>query len=290
MKTEQPRYSLRPHNLLLAFILISAAVPPVASAQISPSDSRRIVKEVSAEGSCAIVGMTAEQCQLLALQRARASAIEQAAGVSVTSSTLVTNSVLAADFIKTYSKGFIVSEKATWLPLGQYQRDPLTAPIPEYRIRISADVFIPEKKVPPLGLKADLNKVSFRNGENSMLELRTNRKARIAIFNLTADDKVMMLFPNQWEKENLIPGDSTVKFPGPFSKTEVVMQTIPGHKRDAEAFMIVALDLSLERDFLNLFPSGAPIAFSEFFKKYSEIADHAEDVILTYEVVSGKGE
>ena len=267
MKGRQPGYFLKPSHLLLTLILFCAGLPAVAPAQTLPSDSGRIVKDVSAEGSCAIVGMTAEQCQLLALQRARASAIEQAAGVSVTSSSLVTNSVLAADFIKTYSKGFIVSEKPTWLPLGQYQRDQTTAPIPEYRIRISADVSIPQKKIQPLGLKTDLNKISFRNGENAALQIKTNRKARIGIFNLTADDKVMMLFPNQWEKDNLVPGGETVKFPGPYSKTEVVMQTLPGHKRDAEAFMIVALDPNHEKDFLVLFPHTRPMAFSEFFKK-----------------------
>ena len=90
----------------------------------------QIQKGVKAEAACAIVGMSAEQCQLTALQRARAAAIEQAAGVSVTSATLVTNLTLVADFIKTYTRGYIVSEKVTWLPLGQYQKDPASTPIP----------------------------------------------------------------------------------------------------------------------------------------------------------------
>jgi len=288
MKTEQSAYPLKPIPIIPALILFCAAFSAVVPAETHPSNSRRILKDVSAEGSCAIVGMTAEQCQLLALQRARAAAIEQASGVSVTSSTLVTNNVLAADFIKTYSQGFFINEKATWLPLGQYQRDSSTAPIPEYGVRISADVFIPQKKLHPLGLKADLNKISFRSGEKAVLEMKTNRKARIAVFNLTADDKVMMLFPNQWEKENLLPGGKSLCFPGPDSKTEMVMQTLPGHKRDAEAFMVVALDPNHGKDFLDPFPLGRPMVFSEFFKRYSEVADQAEDVILTYEVVGEK--
>lgn len=87
-----------------------------------------IVKNISAEGACAIVGMSAEQSQLIALQRARVAAIEQAAGVSVTAGTLVTNFTVAADFIKTYARGFIVRERAAWLPLGQYQKDASVAP------------------------------------------------------------------------------------------------------------------------------------------------------------------
>ncbi len=54
--------------------------------------------------------------------------------------------------------------------------------------------------------------------------------------------------------------------------------------------MGVALDPKLERDFLGLFPPGGPMAFSEVFEKSSKVADHAEDVILTYKGVSGKGD
>jgi uncharacterized metal-binding protein len=61
----------------------------------SPVYPAEALKNIFAEGSCAIVGMSAEQSQLIALQRARAAAIEQAAGVSVTSGTLVTNARLA---------------------------------------------------------------------------------------------------------------------------------------------------------------------------------------------------
>ena len=180
----------------------------------------------------------------------------------------------------------MTAEQCQLLALQRARRDSSTAPIPEYRVRISADVFIPQKKIQPLGLKAELNKISFRTGEKAILEMKTNRNARIAVFNLTADDRVMMLFPNQWEKENLLPGGRSLSFPGPDSKTEMVMQTLPGHKRDPEAFMVVALDPHPDKDFLAFFPPARPMALSDFFKKYSEISEYAEDAILTYEVVS----
>lgn len=40
----------------------------------------RLVKGVTADGSCAVVGMTAEQARLTALQNARMGVIEKAAG------------------------------------------------------------------------------------------------------------------------------------------------------------------------------------------------------------------
>jgi len=245
-----------------------------------------VVENISSEGSCAIVGMSAEQCQLIALQRARAAAIEQASGVSVASSTLVTNMALTADFIKTYSKGFIVNEKVQWLPLSQYQKNPSTPPIPEYRVKIIADVRVPEQKIKPIELKAKTNSIVFKSGDKAVIEVRAGREAKIAIFNITADDKVVMVFPNEHDNDNLISKDKKLSFPDKSTKTELIMETLPGHKRDAEAFFISGMDKSYPKNFQDIFMPSEPMSFAAFFKKYSEIADYAEDVILTYEVVS----
>ena len=245
----------------------------------------RIVKNVNAEGSCAVVGMSAEQSQLMALQRARMAAIEQAVGIRVTSSTIVTNARLAMEFIRTYSKGFIVNEKVKWLPLRQYQKDNSTPPIPEYRVKITADVYKPERKIKPIGLTARINESLFRKGENARIDIKSERNTRIAIFNITADDKVVMIFPNQYEKNNIILGRRTLTFPAKNSQIELVMQTLPGHKRDTEALFVVAMDDSYDRKFSIIFKPFDPMGVSEFFRKYSEIADYCEDKLLTYEVV-----
>lgn len=245
------------------------------------------VEGVKAEGLCAIVGMSAEQCQLIALQRARASAIEQAAGVSVASSSLVTNMALAADFIKTYAKGFIVKEKVTWLPLGQYQKDASMPPIPEYHVSIVVDVTVPKSKIEPLGLKAKTNGTLYKNGDKSVIEISSVREARVAIFNITADDQVVMVFPNDQDKDNYIAGNRKLLYPNKETITELVMQTLEGHIRDAEAFLVVGVDTGYARKLRDIFRPQAPMSFSNFFSKYANIADYAEDVMLTYEVVKG---
>lgn len=276
------------HNRMLFSLLLLLFVTNnvVANAENAGEHSSRVVKDVKAEGSCAVVGMSAEQSQLIALQRARAAAIEQASGVRITSGTVVTNGRLAVDFIRTYSKGFIVNEKVEWLPLGQYQKDGSTAPIPEFRVNILADVYRPEKKIRPIGLYARLNTVNFRAGEKASISIKAEREAKIAIFNITADDKVVMLFPNHYDKENIISGDKGFKFPAEGSEIELMMRTLPGHQRDAEAFFVVAMDMGGERMFGKMFTALEPLSFSSFFKRYSEIADHSEDVLLTYEVTA----
>ena len=260
----------------------------VLTAFIIPSADAKTIQNVSAEGSCAIVGMSAEQCQMIALQRARASAIEQAVGIQVSSSTIVTNMALTAEFIKSYAKGFIVKEKAEWLPLTQYQKDPSTPPIPEYRVKIVADVSTPESKIKPIGLNAKANSSIYKNGERAFIEVNTARAARIAIFNITADDKVVMLYPNDHDRENILNTDRKLVYPDINSRTELIMHTLPNHSRDTEAFFIVAMDPAHNRTFTSIFNALKPVDFTTFFKRYSEIADYCEDTILAYEVIDAR--
>ncbi|MBI5750494.1 MAG: hypothetical protein HZA00_15365, partial [Nitrospinae bacterium] len=84
--------------------------------------------------------------------------------------------------------------------------------------------------------------------------------------------------------EYVISEKGSLKIPDKNSKTELVMQTLPGHKRDAEAFFVVAMDGDYGGGFMNLFTPFHQMSLSQFFKKYSEIADYCEDIILPYEV------
>lgn len=283
------RFSMRKKNPCRILILLLVMLPAMPAYGASPQKADRsgeVQAGVIAEGACAVVGMSAEQSQLTALQRARAAAIEQAAGVSVTSATLVTNYTAAADFIKTYARGFIVAEKVTWLPLGQYQKDPSTAPIPEYRVKIVADVYIPKRKTKAVGLTASLNNVVFRNGEKAIVTIKMKSSGRIAIFNIMADDTVALLFPNAYEKENKLASGQNFVFPATDAKVEMEMQTLPGHKKDAEAIFVIAWDEAKKINILQNFVPGEAIPVSEFFTKLSEIIDGCEDTILPYEVVA----
>lgn len=275
--------------LVVALILVTVPPPCAAGADAdrpgAPAGSR-IVRGIEAEGACAIYGMSAEQSQLTALQKARASSIEKAAGVRVASSTLVRDGMVAVDLIRTFSRGFIVRETVEWLPIAQYQDSPNRPPIPEYRVRIRADVAIPERLAPPLGLSAKISDKVFRNGERARLVVETEKEARIAIFNLTADDKVVMLFPHPYERKNVAAAGKPIRFPPAGSRLEVVMQTLPGHDRDAEAFFVVAVGKDEEIEFSGRFTVGEAMPLSAFFERYAEIAPRANEVILPY-VVDG---
>ena len=97
-----------------------------------------------------------------------------------------------------------------------------------------------------------------------------------------------MVFPNEHDKDNRLSGKGRLIFPDKNTKTELVMQTLEGHQRDTEAFLIAALDNEFAKDFTDVFMPLEPMSFSAFFKKFSDIADYAEDVMLIYEVVNPK--
>jgi len=271
----------------LAFLLLFT-LQAVAFAEIGSVPQDQVTRNIIAEGSCAIVGMSAEQAQLIALQRARAVAIEQVGGVEVSTSTLVKDYKSIAYYIKAYTKGLIVREKVEYPPAVQYQKDSTTAPIFEYRVKIVADVYIPQRKIKLIGLQADNNKGVYRNGEKMWVEVKTGRRAKIAIFNIMADDKVVMLFPNEYDRSNISIEKTPLVFPGKNSPIELIVQNLPGHERDVEALLVVALDTEFAKDFEDLFARNKALPFTDFFRKYAEIADYAENAIIAYEIIGGK--
>lgn len=258
--------------ILLACLL----VPFIVNAEI--------VKNVSAEGSCLVIGMTSEQAKLTAIQNARANIIEKASGVHVTSSSVVSDGRLTADFIRVYTSGYIIKESYDWHDIRQVKTDQSNAPIAEYSVTVTADVFIPQKKA-QLGLKAEINSSIFKCGDKAVLKIKAGKDIQIAVFNITADDKVVMLYPNQYSKDIIIQKDKTKLFPSEDDVFDLEMSTIEGHKIDSEAFVVSALPSDYKLGFPLIFGYNEPMSFADFFNLYSKIADDAEDTILAYTII-----
>lgn len=243
-----------------------------------------VIQNVTAEGSCMAVGMSAEQAKLTAIQNARMNIIEKASGVRITSSSVVSDGRLAVDFIRAYSSGYIVKESYNWHDIRQVRTDKLSAPIAEYSLTVTADVYIPQKK-PGLGLKADINTSVFKTGEKAKLNIKTGEDAQVAVFNITADDKVIMLYPNQYSKANVLKKEKTMLFPSENDVFDLEMATFEGHKTDSEAFLVSVLPSDYKLGFPLIFGFNEPMSFAEFFNLYSKIADDADDTILAYTII-----
>ena len=248
----------------------------------------RVVQGVRGEGKAAIVGMTHEQAWLLALRRARADAVERAAGIKIQSSTLIRNFLLVGQFLKTFTRGFIVDEKLIKKE-GSFIDSDTGPPIPKYNVEIEATVVIPERKIDPgfFFEQAFLNRDVYRSGEEAVIKAGVSRRAYLAIFNLRADDKVAMLYPNRnIGQTDILQPSKTFYFPPPDSGLVLEMNTLKGHKRDSEAFMVVAIPV-IEGEsfrFLDYFSGDRLYLVPKFFDIYSRIAEFAVEEILPYEI------
>lgn len=260
------------------FLLILLLLPfPVTVHAESTS-----MEGVIGKGEAMIVGITAEQAQHLALQRARADAIEQSAGIKILGSTLVKDGLLVGDFLKTFAQGFIVKEQARWdggmIP---QEKGP---PLANYRVEITATVLAPQRSHEPgFSLKSELNRPAYVSGDRATLTSRVTRRSCLGIFNIQADDKIVMLFPRRGEPEEIEAG-RLFRFP---SKAEFLeMVPLDGHEMDTEAFMVVAVPVREGMPFSlhDFFVSDKPYSVPEFFEIYSRFADRALEKILPYEV------
>ncbi|NQU02855.1 MAG: DUF4384 domain-containing protein, partial [Syntrophaceae bacterium] len=257
------------HNHHIIFVLIFMAVQFIVPGCLDAKE----VADVTGRGEAAVVGITAEQGQLIALQRARADAIEKAVGTNVLGSTLVKDSAVVADFIKTFTRGFIVDETVTWLPLGTFRENEKSAPIPVYRVEINAVVMIPEKKTATgFVLDASINRPSYIAGEDAIITAEVSKNAHLAIFNLRADDRVNILYPrNDMGQKGICEPGETFTFPPPDSGQVCEMATVEGHKQDSEAFMVVAVPAANNEDFrfADYFSGERLYSVPEFFERYS---------------------
>jgi hypothetical protein len=276
---------------LMILVLFFTAIPLYAGISFYRNDlvtSGEIKSGIQAKGICAIQGMNMEQSQMLALQRARASAIEQAVGAAGSNSYLVTNHNDATNFIKMYTKGFIISETISWLPLGAYQESPSTPPIPEYRVQVIASVCVPKKKSFSLTLNAKLNKAAFMSGQKANLSINTSRDSNIAVFNIRADDRVTLVFPNSHEENNIVTAGKEFFLPVKDADYELVMRPLLGHQKDVEAFVVIAWDRSRTISIRDLFDEEEQIGLNRYFRKMAEIDEYVEQVIIPYEVTVGR--
>ncbi|KPA09673.1 hypothetical protein MHK_010121 [Candidatus Magnetomorum sp. HK-1] len=238
--------------------------------------SKGFVSNISAEGSCVIQNISPRQAQTIALQRARTLAIEKASGIEMNATHIVSDGTMVVDFIRSYSKGYIVHEQVNWLPMDQYQKNPESPPVPEYHVSIIADIFLPEKPPDQTGMTARLNKSLFTRGERAILTIETRKASQIAVFNLQANDKIVMLHPHPMRPiKTVIPHH-------PFKVDNLYPEPLPGEDHNVEALFVCATIADI--DFQTLFPVESSMAFSEFFKIYASIADRCTDVMIPYQV------
>lgn len=237
-------------------------------------------------GSVAADLLTAGEAKQLALRQARAMAVARATGIEVHSQTVVKDFMLASDFIKTLSRGYVRAEQILRWEQEKYQPVSTDTPIPIFKVHLKVCV-LPRASLrdPAFLVQATLNKPVYLPGEKATLTVTSSRRAHVAIFNLTADDRIgiyigqpgigppLLLEPNQ-----------TATFPPP--GVSLVMELPPGQARTAEAFLIVATKAEQAVSLpLHLAGQGATLSLTEFYTGLANIDADVVDTIVPYSII-----
>jgi hypothetical protein len=238
-----------------------------------------LIPDIQSEGSCMIQGISPRQAQTIALQRARALAIDKANGIEILASKMVSDSMLVLDFIRSYSKGYIVREKVNWHPVRQFQSNSKTPPVLEYHVSMVADVYIPQKKPDTIGMEVSLNKSVYTKGERAVLRIKTRRTCQVGIFNIQANDRISMIFPHpMFQEKSVFPHQ-------PFEMKNLYPEPLPEEQSNYEALFICASEDDAI-DFKNYFSVNENMKFADFFRRYATISDKCTDIIIPYQVVA----
>lgn len=239
-------------------------------------------KWAEGKGEVAIEGITPAEAKNLAIRQARSNAIEREIGAEVKGESLVKDYSLLGDFIRSLSRGYIRDEKVIRWEQDKFQPSPQDPPVPIFRVFIKACVE-PSKALKDKGfqVKVNINKTAFNEGEMASLTIKSSRKAYINIFNLTAKDRVQYYHqPPYINMPVAVDADETMHFPPKGVSLE--MSVPSGHKRAAEAFIIVA---TIEKVSLPLiFGGNTELSLTDFYNGLLSVEGDMLEEMVVYSV------
>ena len=265
----------------LLWVLISLTAAGPASAQAD--DGRYVVREVTGVGEASLEQLTPEEARQMAMRNARANGIEKAAGTEIVSRTLVRDFSVAGDFIKALSRGFILNEEVAGWEEHIFKESADKPGILSYRVTLNLKVAsLKGRRDPYFQLRTQLNRNFFIEGEEAVLKATPTRACYLNIVNLTSENRINLLFPNDYMKNNYLEENQTLVFPDR-SMGNLVLSTTAGHRRDAEAFIVIATKQPFPLK--TLLGQDEGIMVADFYRALLElpVAEWVED-IMPYEV------
>jgi len=91
---------------------------------------------------------------------------------------------------------------------------------------------------PYFKIKAELNRPFFLKGEEAKIKATCTKDCYLTIVNFTAEGKLKVLLPNDYEPSPFIKAGGVYNFPSEGLALE--MHTLTGHKKDTEVFILIA--------------------------------------------------
>lgn len=249
--------------------------------------------DVTSKGRAVISNnITLDQAKMLALNQARAMAVEKAGGVSTRRFTIVKDNIFAADFIKAFSSGFLVEEKR--LNWRGYWTDANAGELGLPVVEVTIKARVESKKqdfLRPQLINASLNRSSYMDGDKASITVASKTDVFVIIVNYTSTGKIVPIYPNHFDNKNYLPAGIKLNYPSK-GAAPFIVKNYPQNNFDTEAFFVFGLpsnSVTQKLAWLETFPAGEQMEYAEFFQRLVAISmDWLSEDILVYTVSKGK--
>jgi len=276
--------------LLLILFALNLAVSNAEAKELIERWSEKVTGEALVDDD-----MTRAEARILCLNRAKARAIEEVAGVKVVSETLVKDAQLLSDLVAAQSYAWVKSVKNEIWEEENIARDQNGLTRHLYRVHLKALVAVDPNRDEGFTLKLDLNRFSFQNDDEMELTVKTGQDAYLTIINILEDEKVAVLLPNRFKMNRFAGKGQKLRFPDPetMGKRKIKIKSEKG-KVAKEAIVAIAtiddidlVDGSFSEATINSRPSDTSIA-SAFLEKLLEIPPSRRAMAIKHYEVNGK--
>lgn len=206
---------------------------------------------VVTEGFASMAEMNQPQARTAALNEARAEAVRIVAGVKIQSESFGIKSesmqgeksLSMQDFFASVNRdvafGHVVQEEVLEEGPVTFTNIPGKPPQLYYKVKIHAQVAIEQGEPDPtFSLNVKTNKTIYQENETMTVDIKATRDCYIYVFNIMANDSLVVLFPNLYMQNNKLKADSTLHLmPEGFS---LQVSLLPGMQRATELIYVVA--------------------------------------------------
>jgi hypothetical protein len=166
-------------------------------------------------GEVVLVLQENKDYEKLCVNRAKAQAIEQVAGVKVTSETQVKDFKVISDLVNSKSYAWVKKIKDVKWEQEPVPKRPDEPPQTIYRVRLKALVAVDRNRDEGFAVKLNLNRTTFEDGDEMQINVQSGQDAYLTIFNVLEDDKVTVLLPNRFQLDRFARKGQWIRFPDP---------------------------------------------------------------------------
>jgi len=205
---------------------------------------------VEAEALVSMANRTQEQARFTALTEARADAVRKVVGTKIHTENFRVQSetsdgrmaAVVQDFFTSVNRdvayGQVVDEETIYEGVETYDVEP-GRPQLYYRVRIKAQVAQEKGEPDPsFAVHVKTNKMIYLENEEMTIDLQATQDCYVYVFNVLANDSLIVLFPNRYMQDNHLRADHPLHLMPVGFGLEVTL--LPGFQRAQELIYVVA--------------------------------------------------